>query len=275
MKLAELLSHLPGLKDLNLSSCPNINDKLIAQLNHASCQLETLSISNCRKFTDQGIHGLLASKLCQTLVHLNVSNTLVSDATVAAILDSHLSLRSLIVSFCNEIANPFDLVSMSRQLAIAHLDMSVTRLSDQTVKNACRMCPNLSQLNVSGPVDPTALTDDCVPCMDHIHHFTAFGLAHCSSIHFSALTSLFRTGKMDILVSLDLSALVNVDCILLVKHCNSLQVLILEECRNVVCIPGDQNLSLMTNKRLHHLSLKSAFFSDNFDINGPQQLAHC
>ena len=201
-----------------------------------------------------------------------MSNTVSSDATVGALFGSLFSLQSMNVSFCSEISNPFESVNVSHQLAITYLDLSVTHVNNQTVRCLCNVCPKLTQLNISGPVDPAMLTDECLDSLSRISHFTTLALAHCSSIHFSTLTTLFHTNKMSTLVSLDLSALVQVDCVLIIKQCPVLHILILEECRNVVCVSESQDLYLPTNKCLHHLNLKSAFFSTLVGSNRGQQL---
>jgi hypothetical protein len=271
-KLLDLLSALPELKDLDVSSCPNIDSKLIPRFEQVSCNFEALSISNCRKLTNQAILDLLTSSPCKTLVHLNVSNTLISDAAVGALFGLLVSLQSMNVSFCSEINNPFDFVDVSHQIAISCLDLSVTHVNNQTVRHLFNACPKLTQLNISGPTDPTMLTDECLDMCSQIPHFRVLALAHCLSIHFPTLAALFCTNKMSALVSLDLSGLTQIDCVLIIKQCPVLHKLILEECRNLICVSESQHCCLLANKCLHHLSLKSSFFSALVGDNQGQQL---
>ena len=216
---------------------------------------------------------LFESPACNTLTHINASNTAISDATIASILDRCSSLRSLIVSFCSEIANPFESVLSSRRLAIIQLDMSVTCVSNFTIHTVCHLCPRLNQLNVSGPIDPNMLTDEVVTSLQSVSCLSQLGLAHCSSIHFPSLATMFRNGNLNMLVFLDLSAHINVDCSLIIRSCPVLQALVLDECRNVICCSDGSRSALMPHKCLHHLSLKSAFFSTNVDVRGTRQLS--
>ena len=194
-KISDLLTALPSIKDIDISSCPNINDSLTLHIKKASCQLARLSINNCSKLTDNGIRVLFESPACNTLTHINASNTAISDGTIASVLDQCSSLQSLIVSFCSEIANPFELVPPSSRLSIIQLDMSVTCVSNFTIHTVCHLCPRLNQLNVSGPIDPNKLTNEVVTSLQSVSRLSQLGLAHCSLIHFSALATMFRIWK--------------------------------------------------------------------------------
>eukprot|EP00854_Cymbomonas_tetramitiformis_P012785 gene12785-15113_t len=101
--LTNVASHLPGLRSLDLSLCPQVADTALADLTCKLTALTCLNLSMCERLTDEGLVSLAP---LTSLASLDISLCKdLTDAAVGALPARHNALTHLNVSMCEQLGD--------------------------------------------------------------------------------------------------------------------------------------------------------------------------
>ena len=257
-KLASCLTNLPSLSHLDISSCSGIGSEFTSASVQFPFHLKSLSIRDCHRFLSDDIGFFLSQPCCESIRKLDLANTSVTDECVGFAVLTLTSLEWLSLSFCQHVTDPWQFVSW--ELRLRRIDLSFNSISDAAIGLLCKKAVHLKSVNLSGPVHSKELTVTTVSHLATLVDLEELLLAHCSSLTFFAVQeSLVDAGKLQWVVSLDLSAISDVDCRCLFVKCPALKRLVLDECSNIR-YSSSLDLPRVVHASLEHVSLRFSTF---------------
>ncbi|XP_028562781.2 F-box/LRR-repeat protein 14-like [Podarcis muralis] len=260
--LAQIGKHLKGLEELVLFGCRHVSDAGLLILSDRLLHLKKLSLDHCNLVTNAGVGHLagITARGCLQLECLSLENCdRLSDVALHHVAQGLPRLRYLSVRFCGGIRDEA-LVPLSRLTRLRTLNLSFCqRITDVGVGHLAGItadgCLQLEELDLAG----------CGQLSDHAVRYVTQGLPRlvhlslrfCGNIGDGALLSMSLLSRLK---SLNLSFCQRISDVgighlagITSRGCLQLEVLDLEECErltNLTCRYLAQGLS-----GLRHLKL--------------------
>lgn len=205
---------LRRLRALNVAGCSGLNDLALGHLAHRAKQLESLNLSTCDAFSDDGLAWLCDDMFdhtssgttlrqidlsycvqlspsaiqrlvsnCHDLVALNLSGCVsLTEEDLNVIIASSSKLTQLEVAFCREVTDA-TLTTMATHLSLEFLNISrCSRVTDDGMLDIAAQFTGLQRLDLSACKKLTDKTLDAL--FENCKSLSALDVTHCP--HFSA-----------------------------------------------------------------------------------------
>lgn len=183
--LLSAFSRWQNLQHLNLSQCPHVDDDLLALVARQGFALQEINLSGLRKITDQGVISIIKSS---PLTSLNVSDTLITDLSLLAIIDS---LKTLSIRNCPHLTPAVIKQVLLKCRYLKHLDMEGP-ISAADLTSLILESKQLTRLHLSSPFgNATHLP----LLMENCPHLLSLDISHWSGItdaHIQLLVQKFK-----------------------------------------------------------------------------------
>eukprot|EP01040_Poterioochromonas_malhamensis_P010474 gene10474-11396_t len=141
-----------GLRSIILHNVPISKDIILANFisqNNKPQHLQTLDVRYCYQISNDTCHAL-SQYASQTLQHLNLSGTNITDYGLTEILIHCLQLITLDISFCNNITdNSLFVLRHSYHYHLISLNLeNCSQITDKGIKYLCKQLRSLQILNI-------------------------------------------------------------------------------------------------------------------------------
>jgi len=142
-RICSLIRQFPQLNTISLQNCFHFDN--FPSLASVCPQTTTkLVLSGCKELTDSDVAMLFA--FVPSIVDLDLSKTLISDACLEAMGDAQVPLRSLKVSDCPHISRNGISRLLRRVHTLEHLDISLSSFAEKEIVLDSNSAPSLRSL---------------------------------------------------------------------------------------------------------------------------------
>lgn len=155
-----------GLKELDLSRCIELTDKVLDAIRNCCVRLQVLSLEDCELFTDLGLSSLFTDWKNYGLSHVNFSRVInFSDGALASLLrHSGSTLETLNLNSCGKLTQQGLQALFVKEgdcmKRLEDIDLGFVRdVDDTAVEELAKRCANLKVVKVWGVPKITQMVD--------------------------------------------------------------------------------------------------------------------
>ncbi|XP_028264563.1 dynein regulatory complex subunit 6 [Parambassis ranga] len=189
-----LQSYRPFVTHLNLSGCTSLTWSSLKYMSECR-NLQELNVSECFNVTDMMVQNI--TKGCSCLLYLNLSCTLITNATLKVLSRNCHNLQSLSLAYCCRITDKGFLYLTTGKgcRSLIHLNVSgCTQITVSGFKNMSVGCPLLKEIVIN---DMPTLSDSCVlALLSKCRSLSAISLLDAPHLSDIALTAIAEAAKL-------------------------------------------------------------------------------
>ncbi|KAM9816331.1 F-box and leucine-rich repeat protein 13 [Syngnathus typhle] len=189
-----LLNFRPFVIHLNLRGCSSLQWYSLEHIGECR-NLQELNVSECFNITDTMIESIVEG--CNSLLYLNLSNTLLTDVTLRELASNCINLQYLSLAYCHKMTDEgFQYLSLGRGCHnLLHLDVSgcsqVTATGFSYISEAC---PYLKEILLN---DVYALSDECISALvSNCHNVSSISLLDAWQISDAGIKAIAKVNKL-------------------------------------------------------------------------------
>lgn len=270
--LKQIPKNLPCIQFIDLSGCPACTDGVLDAFGSAYPKLKLLKVESCSQITDAGVDALCGddgNPRCRKLRDVNLTSTSITSHGMEKILllQPQLQKFNLAMTISRD-AFSLDCSMLPRSLRLFSINLSYTSVSDATIKSFCEACPLLFELSLNCCA---SVTENSLEFIASLTHLRMFNIAGNTTIKFHPHLSQFLQKSGDLLETLNISGMKNIDTEVLGTCCRSLKCLIMADCNDatgnfIQMSTGQENNLLSLVKacpKLSNLNLHSCKFTQH------------
>ncbi|XP_061533125.1 F-box and leucine-rich repeat protein 13 isoform X1 [Phycodurus eques] len=189
-----LLNFRPFVIHLNLRGCTSLEWSSLKHIGECR-NLQELNVSECFNITDAMIESIVGG--CNSLLYLNLSSTLLTDATLRELARHCINLQYLSLAYCHKMTDEgFQYLSLGRGCHnLLHLDLSgcsqVTATGFGYISDAC---PYLREVLLN---DVYGLSDNCISAlMAKCHCLSSISLLEAWKLSDAGIKAIAEVAKL-------------------------------------------------------------------------------
>ncbi|XP_078000896.1 F-box and leucine-rich repeat protein 13-like isoform X1 [Glandiceps talaboti] len=218
----------PYLIHLNLRGCAHLKKPSFISIGQCR-NLQDLNISECTGVTDDMMKEIAEG--CNILLYLNLSHTLVSDATLRVLAKCCTNLQYLSLAYCKRFSDKgLQYLANGRGCRkLIYLDLSgCTQITPDGFKNIAHGCSNLQSIYMN---DSNTLKDECISAITNkCHNIRAISLLGAPHLSDSAMKSMAVNRKLQRIRLEANNRISDVGMKQLAKYCHDLRHVYLVDC---------------------------------------------